>query len=298
MYLITKWFGIFLIDKKKNIFRKHLFLKDYEEILKKLIKIGKNEILPEEINISIDIKKDQIIVNEKRLRKIGEYKPDDILFKKIIINSEDFNFSFDIFLKASLKLVEKKLEKEFKSKDYQIIQIIKSLDNLIQISNLLSERLENWLMIYTPKYKIEPFKKIIKKINKETVRLENQVIIDVKKIAPNCCEIIGPIITARLIAIAGGIDNLSKMPASTIQILGAEKAFFRFKKEGGKNPKHGIIYQNNIINQAPKKNRGKISRLMATKLSIAVKADYYTKRDISKILKNDIKIRLKELKNL
>ena len=278
--------------------KKHLFLKDYKEILKKLIKIGKNEILPEEINISIDIKKDQIIVNEKRLRKIGEYKPDDIFFKKIIVNSKDFNFSFDILLKASLKLVEKKLEKELKSNDYQLIQLIKSLDNLIQISNLLSERLENWLMIYTPNYKIEPFKKIIKKINKEIIRLENQVIIDVKKIAPNCCEIIGPIITARLIALAGSMGILSKMPSSTIQILGAEKAFFRFKKDGGKNPKHGIIYQNKIINQAPKKYRGKISRLMATKLAIAVKADYYTKRDISKILKNDINIRLKELKNL
>ena len=92
------------------------------------------------------------------------------------------------------------------------------------------------------------------------------------------------------------MENLAKMPASTIQILGAETDFFRFKKEGGKNPKHGIIFQYNIINQSPKKDRGKISRLIASKLSIAIKADFYTKRDISNILKNDIKIRLKELK--
>ena len=298
MYLITKWFGIFLIDKKNNILKKHLFLKNYLEIAKILIKIENNEILPEEIDIIRGIKENQITVNEKRLRKIGNYKPDDILFKKIILNFKNFNFSFDIFLKASLKSVENKLEKELKLKDYQIIQMIKSLDNLIQVYNLLSERLDNWLMIHTPKYKIEPFKKIINNIKKEIIRLENQIKIDVNKLAPNCCEIIGPIITARLISLSGNMGNLSKMPASTIQILGAEKAFFRFKKEGGKNPKHGIIYQNNIINQSPKKHRGKISRLIATKLSIAIKADFYTKRDISKMLINDIKIRLKEIQNL
>jgi len=87
------------------------------------------------------------------------------------------------------------------------------------------------------------------------------------------------------------------MPASTIQILGAENAFFRYKKEGGKNPKHGIIFQNKMINQAPKKYRGKISRIISTKLSIAIKADYYTKRNISQYLKNELQIKLKELKN-
>ena len=297
MYLITKWFGIFLINNK-GIFKKHLFSKNHIIIAKKLHQVEKNEILPEEKEIIRNIKDKSIIVNEKRLRKIGEYKPDDIFFKKINLDSKEFNFSFDILKKASLKLVEDKLEKELKSKDYQAIQLIKTLDSLIQISNLLSERLDNWLMIYTPKYKIEPFKIIIKNIKKEITRFEDQIKIDIVKIAPNCCEIIGPIITARLIALAGNMENLAKMPASTIQILGAENAFFRFKKEGGKNPKHGVIFQHKIINQSPKKNRGKISRLIASKLSIAIKADFYTKRDISNILKNDIKIRLDELKNL
>jgi nucleolar protein 56 len=297
MYLITKWFGIFLFDNTR-IIKKHLFSKNYLEIAKKLIKIEKNEILSEEKEIIKNIENNSFIVNEKRLRIIGEYKPDDQFFKKINLDFNKFKFSFKLLLNASLKLGENKIEKELKSKDYQIIQMVKSLDSLINISNLLSERLDNWLIIYSPKYKIAPFKKIIGKINREINRLENQIKIDINKISPNCSKIIGSIITARLIALAGNMENLAKMPASTIQLLGAENAFFRFRKEGGKNPKHGIIFQHKIINQSPKILRGKISRLIASKISIAIKADYYTKRDISKILKDDIKIRMREIKKL
>lgn len=297
MYLISKWFGIFLIDENNTIVKKHLFFKEYENIIKKLIKIENNEILKEEKKIVKGFKKDQIIINEKRLKKLGTYNPKDIFFKKINLNYSNFNFELNDFKKISIELVDRQLKKELKLKDYQIIQMIKSLDSLIITSNLLSERLDNWQLIYTPKYKIEPFKKIAIDIKKEISRLENQIKNDVQKIAPNSCSIIGPIITARLIALAGNINNLAKMPASTIQILGAENAFFRYKKEGGKNPKHGIIFQNKMINQAPKKYRGKISRIISTKLSIAIKADYYTKRNISEYLKNELQIKLKELKN-
>jgi len=297
MYLITKWFGIFLIDKNKNIIKKYLFKNNHENILKKLNQIENNEILKEEKQIMKGLKKDEIITDKKRLKNLGNYKQNDKFFKELSLNYKNFNFPLKTLKNTTIELVNNKLNKELKKKDYQIIQMIKTLDSLISISNLLSEKLENWLLIPTPKYKIEPFKKIIKNIKKEISRLEKQIKIDIQKIAPNSCSIIGPIITARMIALAGNMNNLSKMPASTIQILGAENAFFRYKKEGGKNPKHGVIFQNNMINQAPKKYRGKISRLLSSKLSIAIKADYYTKRDISQSLKKEIQTKLNELKN-
>ena len=88
------------------------------------------------------------------------------------------------------------------------------------------------------------------------------------------------------------------MPASTVQLLGAEKALFRYKKEGGKPPKHGVIFQHPLINKAPRKDRGKIARILATKISIAAKADVFTKKDISDILKNDLERRIKDIRNL
>ena len=119
-----------------------------------------------------------------------------------------------------------------------------------------------------------------------------------EKIAPNTTKLAGPLIGARLISIAGGMERLAIMPASTIQILGAEKAFFRYKKEGGKPPKHGVIFQQSLINKSPYKIRGKIARVLATKISIAIKADVFTKRDISVELLENLEKRVKEIRNL
>jgi nucleolar protein 56 len=89
---------------------------------------------------------------------------------------------------------------------------------------------------------------------------------------------------------------LAMFPASTIQLLGAEKALFRFKKEGGRPPKHGVIFQHPLINRAQKTERGKIARLLANKISTAIKADVFTKRDIADELLHDIDIRLQEIR--
>jgi nucleolar protein 56 len=117
-----------------------------------------------------------------------------------------------------------------------------------------------------------------------------------KTIAPNTSKIIGPLVGARLIALAGGMQRMAMLPASTVQILGAEKALFRFKKEGGRPPKHGVIFQHPLINRAQKTERGRIARLLANKISTAMKADVFTKRDIADELQQDIDIRLQEIR--
>ena len=133
-------------------------------------------------------------------------------------------------------------------------------------------------------------------IEKEMHRLEHLIEEDMKTIAPNIACLVGPLIGARLLASAGSLEKLALMPASTIQILGAEKALFRYKKEGGKPPKHGIIFQHAFINRAPKSLRGKIARSMAGKLATAAKADAFTKRDIADILIGELEARIQEIK--
>ena len=294
MYLITKWFGTFLCDKK-GIQSKILFPKDAKEISKRLQKIEKNELLPEEKKIAKNVK---VIVNEKRLQNIGGYKPSDSFFKKITIKPKDFGFSEDILHKASLILSKEKVEEKLASEDLQVIQMVNALDDLIQTSNLLSERLENWSLISTSNNKIKPLKNAFSTVNQEIKSLEKQIDDDMNDIAPNVSTMVGPLIGARLISLAGGLERLASLPASTIQILGAEKALFRFKKEGGKHPKHGVIFQHSYINRAPRAVRGKIARLFATKISIAAKADAFTKRDIAKDLREDLDKRIEEIKNL
>ncbi len=96
-----------------------------------------------------------------------------------------------------------------------------------------------------------------------------------QEVAPNTKAIVGALLGARLIAVAGGLENLAKRPASTMQVLGAEKALFRSIKTGARPPKHGLIFQHTLIHDAKKWQRGKIARAIAGKLAIAVRADAF-----------------------
>jgi len=86
------------------------------------------------------------------------------------------------------------------------------------------------------------------------------------EVAPNIRGLVGSLLGARLISLAGGLDKLAKLPASTIQVLGAEKALFRALRYGAKPPKHGVIFQHPLIHKSPKWQMGKIARALAAKL--------------------------------
>ncbi|KAF7902823.1 hypothetical protein EAF00_002726 [Botryotinia globosa] len=92
-------------------------------------------------------------------------------------------------------------------------------------------------------------------------------------IAPNLTELVGDLVGARLIAHAGSLMNLAKSPASTIQILGAEKALFRALKTKHDTPKYGLIYHASLVGQATGKNKGKIARMLAAKAAIGLRVD-------------------------
>jgi len=101
--------------------------------------------------------------------------------------------------------------------------------------------------------------------------------------APNLAAILGDQVGARLIAKAGSLLALAKAPASTVQILGAEKALFRALKTkaqtGARTPKHGLIYHSTYISRASEKNKGRISRAVANKCSIAARIDAFSEED-------------------
>lgn len=119
-------------------------------------------------------------------------------------------------------------------------------------------------------------------------------------VAPNLAQLIGEIVGARLISHAGSLTNLSKYPASTVQILGAEKALFRYGliigqdiidqvltcssalKTKGNTPKYGLIYHSSFIGRAGAKNKGRISRFLANKCSIASRIDSFSDHPTTK----------------
>ena len=101
-------------------------------------------------------------------------------------------------------------------------------------------------------------------------------------VAPNLAALIGEIVGARLISHAGSLTSLAKYPASTVQILGAEKALFRALKTKGNTPKYGLIYHSSFIGRAGQKNKGRISRFLANKCSIASRIDNFSEAPTTK----------------
>uniref|UniRef100_A0A0K2SWR9 Nucleolar protein 56 n=1 Tax=Lepeophtheirus salmonis TaxID=72036 RepID=A0A0K2SWR9_LEPSM len=117
-----------------------------------------------------------------------------------------------------------------------------------------------------------------------------------ESVAPNLATLIGDSVAARLISHAGSLTNLAKYPASTVQILGAEKALFRALKTKGNTPKYGLIFHSSFIGKAGAKNKGRISRYLANKCSIASRIDCFSEipTDVfGKKLKEQVEDRLK-----
>ena len=115
-------------------------------------------------------------------------------------------------------------------------------------------------------------------------------------VAPNVKELLTAAVGARIISKAGSLARLATLPASTIQILGAEKALFRALKTGARPPKHGLLFQHPLIHSAPKWQRGKIARAVASKVAIAARIDYYRHNGKDSTVYSKLKIRIDEIR--
>src|SRR5918999_1738417 len=114
-------------------------------------------------------------------------------------------------------------------------------------------------------------------------------------VAPNVKELLTAAVGARIISKAGSLARLAALPASTIQILGAEKALFRALKTGARPPKHGLLFQHPLIHSAPKWQRGKIARAVASKVAIAARIDYYRHNGKDNTIYSKLKNRIQEI---
>jgi nucleolar protein 56 len=311
MILFTNWFGTFLFEDDK-IVKSELFPKDPKEIAKRLSAIGNEEILEEEKGLIEGLKR--FLVLDERLTQLGG----ELIEEEIpIINPEDFGFSGDMLHEAMMILAKEK-ENVTITKDENIAQAITTLDDLIQTSNLLSERIQEWYGLYFPEHRkmikaeeiiqlitqrgegdlspISELAKTLKDINVRKTQLEEFIKDEMEYSAPNISYLIGPIIGSRLITKAGGLKRLSKLPSGTIQVLGAEKALFRHLKDGSNPPKHGLIFQHPLIHRAPYWQRGKIARAFASKIALAAKMDEHSDKFVAEELKKDLLERIEEIR--
>ena len=178
--------------------------------------------------------------------------------------------------------------------DKHLIQTIQALDDAHTSLNLISERLCTWHAHTTgesrlvidellSKKTLEPpisnLKQTYLQIQQLIEILSNHIDEEAPKIFPAMVELLDSQLTVRLVSCAGSLAKLARLPSSTIQLLGAEKALFRHMSDGSPPPKHGILYQHPSVKGSQRKNKGKVTRSLASKVAIAAKIDYYREKD-------------------
>ncbi|MFX1352954.1 MAG: C/D box methylation guide ribonucleoprotein complex aNOP56 subunit [Promethearchaeota archaeon] len=252
-----------------------------EELIKKKVSIlgAQNDIIIIKAIDSIDTIKKSISLYSSRLREwYGLHFPeltdklieDNITIAQLVHKLGDRdNFTFE------------KIRNDFEFKD----------DHIKMLENLASKSMGATIKLDI----IQNFAEQIITLDHFREQLEEYLENLMKLTAPNLNALVGSLVGAKLIAKAGSLKKLAFMPASRIQILGAEKALYRFLKTGENRPKHGLIYQWNLIRGSKPHQRGKISRLIAGKIGIACKVDYFGGMFIGEELAKEIEEKVKEI---
>lgn len=234
---------------------------------------------------------------------------------------------FNDFYRKNLLLTRKKI-KESVTDDLLAIQAINNISEMDKLINVLSKRLREWYELHNPELskRIHDNQKFSEQILKEKKKKESmgaefskenidpilnlsREIINLhkfkdsqlkylenimEKICPNMITITGVSIGAKLLEHAGSLKRLAEMPASTIQLLGAEKALFRhIKNKKNLPPKHGLLHEHPFISQSKKKEHGKIARALADKIAIAVRVDYFKGEFIGDKLRKQLEKKIK-----
>jgi nucleolar protein 56 len=177
-----------------------------------------------------------------------------------------------------------------------------TLDDITSLSEkrqeLIQEAAMNSLGAGISQYDMNPISQLASfgvEILKIKDNLEKYIEESMKEVAPNLQALVGSLLGARLISLAGNLENLAKRSSGTVQVLGAEKALFRHLRSGEDPPKHGVIFQSPLIHSAKLHQRGKIARALAGKLSIAARVDYFSGEFIGPTLVNNLERRISEI---
>ena len=181
--------------------------------------------------------------------------------------------------------------------DKQLLHAVRAMDDATRTANELAERLGEWAgtLFDDAGAGVEAARRVadrepasplearvislaerVDDLAGEADELRTFIERQAPAVAPNLSEMAGPVLAARLIALAGGLEQLAKKPSGTVQVLGAEDALFAHLAGRGSSPKHGIIYTHEYVSGTRPADRGSAARAFAGKLSIAARVDHYS----------------------
>ena len=321
MLLVTTWFGSFLVDEGAVI-EKRLFPKDPEALAERLALVEDWKVLNEER--ALMALHPEAFVTEPRLERAGAPMTSE---RAEFLKPEAFGYDRPLLHAAMLRLARRQMRKAVGPDDH-LHQAVGALDDLQEAENVLMERLREWYGLHFPELaktvddaefvgliaahgsreampldatesvgaplgdperrSVMEIASLLKDLGARRREVEAYVERSASGLAPNVTALAGPVLAARLVSLAGGVEPLARLPASTVQLLGAEKALFRHLRDHTRPPKHGVLFLHPLVHGAPPWQRGAIARAFAGKIAIAARADAYSKRDIAGSLQESL----------
>jgi nucleolar protein 56 len=314
MLLETTWFGSFLLDEGKVV-EQRLFPKDAKALADRLALVEDWKVLAEERELMG--RTAEVFVTEPRLERAGGRFTSE---RAPFLDPGAFGFDRTLLHTAMVELAKQRMRKAIRTEDH-LRQAVAAVDDLLEQENMLVERTREWYGLHFPELakmvdeseylelvaqhgrrekmpldaresvgaelgepeerEIQGMARLAQSLAAQRSDLEGYVERTVRGIAPNVSELAGPMIAARLVTLAGNVEDLARYPAGTVQLLGAERALFRHLKTGSRPPKHGVLFQHPLIHRAPPWQRGALARIFAARIVIAARADAYTHRHIA-----------------
>jgi len=201
---------------------------------------------------------------------------------------------YDALHEATLHATREAVREREMADDQQLIHTVRAMDDCERVANELAERVAEWAgsrlddagtgVTYARELAdgdtsgdgLRSLACRVRDLDDEAASLRSRIERTAPELAPNLAALAGPVLAARLIALAGGLKQLARKPSGTVQVLGAEEALFAHLRGQAPSPKHGVIFTHDAVRGTRPENRGSAARALAGKLAIAARIDHYS----------------------
>ena len=211
--------------------------------------------------------------------------------------AEDTDEYYDRLRAATTAAAEQAVQEREGADDRQLVHAVRSMADCERTANELAERVAEWgesrsadagsgveyareLARGDPEdpagERVQSLAQRVVDLDEEADRLRAYIDRTAPEVAPNLAALAGPVLAARLVSLAGGLESLAKKPSGTVQVLGAEDALFAHLRGSAPSPKHGIIFTHEAVRGTHPDHRGSAARALAGKLTIAARIDHYS----------------------
>ncbi|HET6404556.1 MAG TPA: hypothetical protein VFH78_07905 [Candidatus Thermoplasmatota archaeon] len=150
MFLITEWFGTFLLDDEGNVKADRLFPKDARELAQVLRRLDRGDVLEEERQLAVRADGELKVRELRQQRLPGAVHVDAA--PTLADRAHDYGFSPKVLHDAAIELGRLGIRQAYSARDMHVVQAVDAIDELNEQANVLVERLREWYGLHFPEF--------------------------------------------------------------------------------------------------------------------------------------------------